>query len=182
MTKAEMKEMVKNCIEQRNLLRVFFLYDENFWCYFPLVSNDKLFLGAEEDDFIIDGYSIRRFVDVSKVQVNGNMCIKILKAEGIIDSIKTPNVDITNWETVFTSLQKMNINVIVENESLNEDECEFTIGKIDRVFKKCVYIYHFDAEGIWDDEPYRIPYTEITSVSFGTRYVETFSKYLSESP
>lgn len=79
-------------------------------------------------------------------------------------------------------MKKMNINVIVEKESLNEDECEFTIGKIDRVLKKCVYIYHFDADGVWDDEPYRIPYTEITSVSFGTRYVETFSKYLSESP
>lgn len=58
MTKAEMKEMVKRCIEQRNLCRMFLRYHENYWYYFPLVSNDKLFLGAEEDDFIIDGYSI----------------------------------------------------------------------------------------------------------------------------
>jgi hypothetical protein len=182
MTKAEMKEMVKSCIEQRNLCRMFLRYHENYWYYFPLISNDKLFLGAEEDDFIIDGYSIRRYVDITKVQIKDDMCIKILQSEGVIDSIKTPNVDISSWETVFTSLQKMNINVIVENESLNEDECDFTIGKIDRVFKKCVYIYHFDAEGIWNNEPYRIPYTDITSVSFGTRYVETFSKYLSEPP
>jgi hypothetical protein len=182
MTKTEIKEIVKRSIEQRSLCRMFFRYDVNYRYYFPLISNDKLFLGAEEDDFIIDGYSIRRYVDITKVQIKNDMCVKILQNEGVINNIQTPNIDISNWVTVFTSLQKINKNIIIEKESLNEDDWEFHIGRIDRVYKKFVYFYRFDADGVWQDEPFKIPYSEITSVSFGTRYVETFSKYLNESP
>ena len=35
-----------------------------------------------------------------------------------------------------------------------------------------------DADGIWEEELYEIPYNKITSVSFDTRYVNVFSKYL----
>lgn len=180
MTKSEIKEIVNCSVNQRNLCRMFFRYGTYYRYYFPLISNDKLLLGIEEDDFILDGYSIRRYVDLTKVQIREDKCVEILKSEGIIDSIKTPDVDISNWETVFTSLQKMNKNIIVEKESLNEDECEFVIGRIDRVLKRFVYVYHFDADCIWQEEPFKIPYTEITSVSFGTRYVDIFSKYLDE--
>ncbi|QVK16971.1 hypothetical protein KHQ81_08695 [Mycoplasmatota bacterium] len=180
MKKSGIKEIVNRSINQRNLCRMFFRYDKHYWYYFPLYANDKLFLGAEEDDFIIDGYSIRRFVDVTKVQIKDDKCLEILKNEGIIESIKKPIVDISNWESVFNSLNSLNKNVIIEKESLNDDECEFVIGKIDKVYKNFVYIYHFDADGIWQEEPYKIHYTAITSVSFGTRYVEVFSKYLDE--
>lgn len=180
MKKSEIKAIVNASIDQRNLCRMYFRYDYYYRYYFPLISNDKLFLSIEEDDFILNGYSIRRHVDLIKVQIKENKCIEILKREGIVDSIKTPDIDISNWETVFTSLLKMNKNIIVESESLNNDESEFFIGRIDKVFKKFVYLYHFDADGIWQDEPFKIQYTEITSVSFGTRYVESFSKYLSE--
>ena len=182
MKKSEIKAIIKHSIDQRNLCRMFFRYDKNYWYYFPLISSDKLFLGAEEDDFIIDGYSIRRYVDIVKAQTRDDKSVEILQSEGIVNSIQIPNIDISNWRTVFSSLQTINKNIIVEKESLEDDECEFVIGRIDRIFKNFVYIYHFDANGIWQSEPFRIPYTEITSVSFGTRYVETFSKYLNESP
>lgn len=182
MKKSEIKTIINSSIEQQKLCRTFFRYEANYWCFFPLISNDKLFLGAAEDDFVIDGYSIRRYVDVTKVEVKDDKCIEILKKEGIVESIQTPNIDISNWETAFSSLQKMNKNIIVEKESLNYCECEFVIGRIERVYKKFAYVLHFDADGIWEKEPYKIPYTEITSVSFGTRYVEVFSKYLNELP
>jgi len=181
-TKTEIKAIINSCVEQRNLCRTFFRYEGNYRYYFPLASNDKLFLGAEEDDFIIDGYSIRRFVDVTKAEVKKDKTVEILEREGIVDSIQIPSIDISNWETIFTSLKDMNINIIVEKESLRDEECEFIIGRIDRVYKKYAYVYHFDADGIWQGESFRIPYTEITSVSFGTRYIEIFSKYLEELP
>ncbi len=77
---------------------------------------------------------------------------------------------------------KMKKNIIVEKENLNDDESEFVIGRIERVYKEFAYVRHFDADGVWQDEPYKIPYSEITSVSFGTRYVDIFSKYLDEIP
>jgi len=178
MTKAEIRETVETCMKNRKLCRAFMRYDLNYFYYFPLMLNDNLFLGIEEDDFLLDGYSIRRFRDVTKAEVKDDIYVKILKEEGIIDSIVVPNVDITNWQSVFTTMQMMNKNIIVEHESLNEKECIFVIGRIEKAFKNFVYFRHFDADGIWRDEPYKIPYAEITSVIFGTRYVDTFSKYL----
>jgi hypothetical protein len=65
-------------------------YNTNFFYYFPLASNDKLFLCAEEDDFIFKGYSIRRFVDITKVEIKEDKCVETLKSEGIVSSIKNP--------------------------------------------------------------------------------------------
>lgn len=105
---------------------------------------------------------------MTKVQIKEDKCVEILKAEGISRGIETPTVDVSTWETVFTSLQKTNKNIIVEKENLNKDETDFVIGRLDKVCKKHVYIYHFDAHGIWQEVPYRVPYSGIASVSFGT--------------
>ncbi len=114
MTKTEMKELVHKSIGGRNLLRMYFRYDANYWHCFPLDANEKLILGIKQDDFILDGYSIRRYVDLKKVQIEEGKRIDILRNEGVIDSIKTPNIDISNWEAVYSSLQKLNRNIIVE--------------------------------------------------------------------
>ena len=41
-----------------------------------------------------------------------------------------------------------------------------------------VFFKHFDADGIWQDECYEIPFSQITSVTFASRYVDIFSKYV----
>ena len=64
------------------------------------------------------------------------------------------------------------------NEKAEEDDYPFLIGRIIKATKTKVVMQHFDADGIWQEELYEVPYTKITSVSFGTRYVDTFSKYL----
>lgn len=177
MKKTEIKELIKCNISDKNLCVVNFRYDYN-WFGFPLASSDKLFLGLVEDDFITDGYTIRRFVDATKARVKSDKCYEILQKEGIISNIQNPNIDVTNWETVFKSLEQRGKNVIVEHESLDEDDGEFIIGRIVGVYKKFVYIHHFDVDGIWMDEPYKVLYSEITSVTFGSRYVDIFSRYL----
>ncbi|MEA4846829.1 MAG: hypothetical protein VB106_06305 [Clostridiaceae bacterium] len=182
MTKAKIKEIVTACMKNRVLCRVFLRYNAYYTYYFPLLASDKLFLGAKEDDFILDGYTVRQFKDVTKAQIKNDMCNEILIKEGIVDSIVMPEIDLTDWQTVFSSLQKRNKNIIVEKESIDEDECEFYIGRIESVYKKFVYVRHFDADGVWQDEPYKIPYTEITSITFDSRYINIYSKYLSDLP
>ena len=178
MKKSEMKEVVRAAIEPQELCRMFFKYDLNYRYYFPFQVSDKLFLGAEEDDFIIDGFSIRRFCDLTKVEIKDDKCIEIIRNEGILSNISAPEVDLTDWHSVFLSLQRIEKNIIVEKESFNEDECEYTIGHIEKVLKNKVLFKHFDADGIWQDELIEIPFSQITSVTFGSRYVETFSKYV----
>ena len=161
---------------------MFFRYDRNYWYYIPLIAGEKLFLGIEEGDFLLNGYVVRRFKDLRKVQIKDDICREILRDEGIIDGITTPEVDLSGWETVFQSLQKRDQNIIIQNESLDDDACEFAIGRIEKVCRKSVYFRHFDADGIWQPAPYNIPYSGITSVTFASRYVDVISRHLGPLP
>ena len=177
-TKDQMKELMKQAIDPHKICRVFLNYDVNYFYYFPLTVGERLFLGVEEDDFIIDGYSIRRFRDVVKVEIKDDKCLEIVNAEGILENLVIPDVDITDWNTSIASLQKLGKNIIIKKDSLSGQEAEFFIGKIVKVMKKKVLFRGFDADGIWDDDLTEIPFSKITSITFGSRYVEVFSKYL----
>jgi hypothetical protein len=169
-------------MEQRKLCRTFLSYDRACRYYFPLKQNEKFFLCAEEDDFILDGYSIRRFRDVWNTEVKDDICLEIAVKEGLIDHIIVPSIDISDWETIFTDLQKNRKNIIVEHESPDDNASQFVIGHIESVYSRVVYVRHFTGDGIWEPVPYRIPYSSITSVTFGSRYIEIFSKYLPPLP
>lgn len=182
MTKIKIKELVNKCINEKRICRFYFIYAEEYYYYFPLYANDKLFLGLEEDDFITDGFSIRRFKDVKKTQYKNDLCEEIIKKERLLDTISIPYVDISTWESVFNSLKKLDKNIIIKKENLNSNESKYVIGRIELIYKKFAYVRYFDADGIWGDEPYRIPYIEITSITFESRYINTFSKYLPPLP
>lgn len=68
--------------------------------------------------------------------------------------------------------------MLIEHESPDDKEWEYWIGRIEKVLKTKVLFLHFDADGIWQDEPYEIPFSRITSVTFDSRYVTVFSKYV----
>ena len=70
-----------------------------------------------------------------------------MSKEGTLDSIITPDIDISSWETIFNSIKKLDINLIVEKESLDDEECEFVIGRIEKVNKNSSQVRHFDADG-----------------------------------
>ena len=178
MKKSEMKELTCKAIETKTLCCVEFRYDYYYLHHFPLKMSDRLFLGAKHDDFLLDGFEIRRFCDMTKIKLNDDKRNEILKAEGIVDALTLPDLDLTDWHSVFLSLQRIGKNIIVEKESLDEDEWEFAIGHIEKVLKNRVLFKYFSADGIWQEELLEIPFSQITTVTFGSRYVETFSKYV----
>ncbi len=127
----------------------------------------------------MDGYTVGRIKDIKKIKAKDDMCDKILQMEGITDKIEMPPVDISSWKSVFESLKLTGKNIIVEKESLDEKEWHYVIGRIEKIYNRFAYVRHFDSDGIWQEEPYRIPYSEITSITFSSRYVDIFSKYVS---
>ena len=177
MKKSEMIELINSALKHNDLCRIVFKYNYNYSHHFPLKISDKLFLSANEDDFIIDGFSVRRFCDIKKIEIIDDKYVEIIKLEGVSDNIKVPEIDVTDWYNSFLSLAKLNINIIVEKESL-EDDGEFAIGKIVKVLKTKVVFKGFGADGIWEADHYEIPYSQITSVTFASRYVDIFSKYV----
>ena len=75
---------------------------------------------------------------------------------------------------MFTSLQELGKHIIVEREY---EPDFFRLGIIEAVAEDHVLLQHYDADGIWQ-EPARIDYREITSVTFEDRYANTFAKYV----
>lgn len=182
MKKSQIKELVKSAAENIKIINAYFGFDTNYYNLIPLVLNDKLFLLINEDDFIFDGYSIYRFKDLTKVKIKNDMCDKILKNEGLTTDITAPDINICDWKSVFESLKNIKKNIIVEKQTINDKGAEFVIGRIEKIYKNFAYVWNFDADGVWNHSPIRVPYSEITSITFGSRYVDVFSKYLDEPP
>ncbi len=178
MKKSEVTELINSALEKKDMCRILFKYNYNYSYHFPLKTSDRLFLSANEDDFLINGFSVRRFCDVKKAEIRDDKYVEIIKFEGVLENIKVPEIDVTDWYSTFLSLSELNINIIVEKESLNDEECEFAVGKIVKVLKTKVIFKGFDADGIWEEDYYEIPYSQITSVTFASRYVDVFSEYV----
>ena len=178
MKREEIKSILEKAKTEQLICNITFKYAAHYWNLIPLICGVKLFLCAEEDDFILDGYSIRQYKDIKKLKAKNDKCDEILRKEGIVITI--PEIDIESWHSVFQSLKKHSKNIIVEKEALDDNDGEFVIGRISEVYKNFAYVYHFDADGIWEDEPIKVPFSEITSVTFSSRYVDIFSKYIGE--
>ncbi|MEL7570789.1 MAG: hypothetical protein AAGU14_09555 [Eubacteriaceae bacterium] len=151
MTKKEMIKLLSESINPNKICGVFLKYDYYYSYYFPLKVNNKFFLGIKEDDFILNGYSIRRIRDIAKVEIKNDKCLEINILEGNINNLYVPEINITNWKAIFTSLKNLGKNIIIEDESLVEDEGQFFIGSIESVHSNFVYFKHFDADGIWKE-------------------------------
>ncbi|MBQ1862761.1 MAG: hypothetical protein II149_04515 [Clostridia bacterium] len=178
MKKFEMKELFKNSISSRPILEIRMKYDAYERYCFPLKAGDKLFMYAKEDDFILDGFSIRRFRDLKKIGTVKNACRRIVEKEGVLEGLSFPDIDLTDWRSVFLSLQAYGKNIIIEHAGKDDEDWDFWIGRIVKVLKNKVVFKHFDADGVWVEEPYDIPYASITNVNFDCRYVTVFSKYV----
>ena len=176
-TLREIRTVLKEAMDSRKLVKIEFHYADYDRFFFPLAVGEKLFLCAEENDFLLDGFTVRRIRDVEHIEPREGMYSEIMQYEGWLDNLKTPNVDISDWHGLFRSLEQLGQNIIVEEEHLDDDSC-FAIGAIAAVGQDHILLHRFDSEGIWDDQPIKIAYDDITSVSFGTRYINIFSKYL----
>ena len=181
MTRSELKLFLVEAELRKLLCKVYFSHDGFDEYLIPLKSSERLFLSAFEDEFMLDGYSISRIKDVEDFVLAPPAFQTILYEEGIINSIETPDIDITDWYSSFKWLEDQGRYVIAERKTYDEDGF-FVIGKVMRVGKTGVYIWHFDANGIWDEYPTRVMYSEITNVTFSNRYVEVFAKYIGAPP
>lgn len=180
-TMKQIRTILEGAMEPRRMVKVTFHYSDIDRYFFPLAVGRDLFLCAEEDDFLLDGFTIRRIRDVEALEFRDGLYTEIMAAEGWLDQLAVPDVEISDWKRVFNSLQKLGRNIIVEEEHLDDDS-QFVIGSIAAVEADHVLLLPFDADGIWEQEPWKIPYADITSVSFDTRYINVFSKYLPQKP
>lgn len=173
-TLAELRDGLRALTEPRTMCGIEFEYSDNLVYGFPLAVAEQLFLMAEDDDFILNGFTIRRLRDIYELSDRKGIYQSIAEKEGLT-AFDVPDVVISDWKNVFASLEKLRKHIIVEREY---DGGFFYIGTIEAVTDDHVLLRHYDADGIWQEEPVAVLYRDITSVSFGTRYAEVFSKYV----
>lgn len=180
MKKSEIIEIIKESIKNKNLCRVGYKYNDFLKFLFPLMASEKLFLASVEADFSFCGYHIGKFsnIDTVDIRVKGDKLFDIIEAEGLSKYLEIPDINLSDWKTVFESLQKQSGYIIVKDEKDYDSEYSFIIGKIMKVTSKNVIMKNFNCDGEWEEDLYQIPFNKITSVEFHTPYGDIFSKYI----
>lgn len=115
---------------------------------------------------------------MKKIEIKADKYNEINKQIGLIEQIKMPPIDISDWKSIFDSLMALGCFIIIENEISGE----FAIGIIEKTFRNKLYFKSFDADGVWDDVGMEIPYSQITTVKWATRYADVWQKYLQRNP
>ena len=180
MNKADKIKLLHDSIGTYNICRCFFTYDADYWYFYILDCADKLFLGIEENDFMLDGFHIRKISDIKKVEIKDDICSKINRKNKLLSDVKKPPIDLSSWKSVFMSLKALDKFIIVENENKEEDNGFFHLGLIKEVKDSFIIFSSVDADGVWYDS-IKIPYSKITSVIFNDRYSKTWQKYIEET-
>lgn len=166
MKKQERIDLINYGMVNKEICRCYFSYDPAYFYCYPNEVNDKFVMGQEEDDFLLDGYFIRKISQLTKVEIKTDKCGQINRMLGIAEQVVHPGVDISNWRTIFESLARMDTYVIIE-DAINT---QFAIGVIEKVLKDRIYFKRFDANGVWYEDSLEIRYSQITGVEWGTRY------------
>lgn len=178
--KDEILSVLRDAEGSYELLRCCFYYDEdvevvrNF--YIPGYSEDFV-LGIIEDDFILNGFEIRKLSDLQSVEVKDDLCMRINQEQGILENLQIPEVDLTSGRSICESLLKWNEFVCIENECTNDDEDFLYMGELKSAESDYLVLRPIDADGIWEEER-RIYYDRITCITLGDRYTSVWSEYI----
>lgn len=146
---------------------------------YVLACNSSFVLMLTVDEFTFTGCHIHPIEHITRVRRNefDKYTDKIVEWEGLKGRIVLNDViDITSYRTIFTTIKKAKQHVIVECESPEFET--FTIGPITKVSSTAVFIRYFDAAGYLNEDLTRIPFIDISTISFDSNYINVFSKYL----
>ncbi|MBO4928500.1 MAG: hypothetical protein J5379_09675 [Clostridiales bacterium] len=182
MKKFEITAVLEEACRQTLLCRMFLKADPNCYSCFPIKAGEDLFLYMDEQDFRLDGYVVRRLKDIVEINSKQDLTSEILESEGVTASVEKIDIDISSWEKALSYLSKHRLNAIFESEDRNSGNIDYVIGRVEKIDDRYLYVRAFDYDGKWEEKPTRIAFSELVSISFGTRYVEIFTKYLPPCP
>lgn len=182
MKKFEISAVLDEACRQGLHCRMFLKADPNCYSCFPIKAGEDLFIYMEEQDFRLDGYVCRRVKDIIEISSKVDLTDEILKSEGVTVEVKDVDIDVSNWDGVLSYLSAHKMNAIFESESRDSGMLDYAIGRIEKKDDRYLYVRGFDTDGKWEEKSSRIAFSELCSISWGTRYVDVFSKYLPPCP
>ncbi len=150
----------------------------------PLALGSELFLCQEvnPDLLLPDGFSVLRLADVVEVRSRG---WERVVERALADEARLPEPDaipalsLDGWPAVLADLQARGERVVVNCEEYDDG---FFLGPIVGLEEDGVEILPIDSAGKWEEDTWTVEYDGITCVSFGTRYIQVFSRHAGETP
>lgn len=174
MKKEDKIAILDKCKNETSMARVYLKYDSNYFYYYPNDVNEHFLLAQEENDFLLDGFHIRKISHITKVEIKDDLCQTINIWNGITKQVYNPHIDLSSWQSIFMRLRGFSGFLIIE-DNINE---QFAIGKIVKVNKRNLIFRQFGADGVWQEGMLTIPYSSITHVAWDTRYANNWFDYL----
>ncbi len=175
MKRKKLMKRLARAVRSDTAWRCWFSDSKNYWYLYFLDFSDRLLLGVEEDDFILDGFELRPISVLKGLAHKNNMAAQIEQTLALRQTIEAPKIDLTDWQSAFRDLEGLGRFLIIEGQSW------FEIGVIRSVRKHSIRFQDFDANGEWQ-ETHKIPYNEITCVSFGNRYSTHWQEWFENHP
>ncbi|HOO61835.1 MAG TPA: hypothetical protein PKV44_05370 [Bacillota bacterium] len=183
MNKEKIIELLRKSMSDKMPIRIYYHNDPNAYDMMVVgLSSQELFVAREVKDFDVDGYIVLRTKDIKQISLCEPMLAEILKNEGILNEISSIDESFSTWNDVVAFFIRSKKNVILEIENRNSGAIDFAVGRLAAVDDRYVTVAEFDAEGNWLADMSRFPLSGIRSVTFDSRYVTIFSKYLGSCP
>lgn len=172
-----MKEKLNKHIARSSNIKIYLDIEgeKNTFHGIPVLLSGSLVAFHELYEFHFFGYRIVPLKYIAKIRRSKHETTyqRILKSTGELKSHTTPSwLRIRSWKSLFTSLKKNEICACVETANV------FAIGEIHANTDKAVVLNSFDSHGEWCNPKHKIKYSEISEVSFGGEYSETFNNYM----
>ena len=182
MSATDIKSVIRSCISPVGICKISFEYQQYEEFFFPLALSDNLFIAVSERDFRLDGFTVRQLSDVVSAEPIRGTYLKIHYSEGNVSRLSTPPIDLKSWKSVFSSIIAANETVIIEGYAPNSANKFFIIGRVLAVGEQGIRFRAFDGSGTWSEKPITLPYANIFSMTFGSSYITTYSKYVKPFP
>lgn len=178
MKKKKIRKRLEKAIKGRQMCKINLEYaPEETVRFFPLKMSDKLVYMIKDGDPAAHGYSVRCLEAIEKVKVEDDT-VKLSIKKDKSENLSVPDIDITDWHSVFQSLGKLGQVVVVESEKLSKKEGSYAIGKIEKIGRKQVGIRYYGPDSAWENKKWKIPYEDVTRVAAASRYTEVLSQYI----
>ena len=176
--KLKIREVLSKSIKHKQHLSFFRKFTRSRVHGFVLDFNDNFVLIQQIDDFKLDGFAILPLRTIKKVRYSEleKNFEYIMEEELLLNDFGINySIDLTNWQTIFNSIE--------HNEKFAIIECEqawinrFLLGKLTKAKKKKIEILYLEAKGIFEEYVTEQKYKEITIVRFDEIYINLFQKY-----
>ena len=92
MKRSKKISVLRECARNKHICRCFYEYDKSYWYYYINDFNDKFVLGQEENDFELNGYTIRKIDELQKAEIKNDICEEINRLNGVAGQIKAPGI------------------------------------------------------------------------------------------